>query len=553
MTILKTFTEKLKGVKEGALLALAMCFMVLIYAPIEIYSYNQDEFWYDMYDLIPIFTLMFVAAFLLLVILAVLVSSFNRKLYNAIFVFGTIGFISTYIQGNFMVGNLPRMDGTVVNWADYAKDKVYSLVLWLVVTIIVCVLVKLISCAKYIKIAGAVALCMTLMFALTLCSIVFTTKSYRGKLNAITTTESMFEMSQDTNFVIMVLDSTDSKTLYELIQSDDRYQSMFENFTYFSNTLGAYPYTKFSLPYILTGEYYQNDEPFDEFNIRAYQASRLFNNLEDSGYDVNVFADYDVLPKNDANLFSFDNHHNEFKIGSYSRFAKLQLKLVGLRYAPYQLKEKCMISTDWFDELMVVEGDASAFSEDNIDFYQSMQTQPVTYKEEPCFKYIHLEGAHLPFRYDKDMNVVESSDYVQCVEASMTLACEYLAKLNDAGVYDNTAIIIMADHGYSQELVSESAFSRQDPILLVKGKGERHPFTISDAPISFEDLQEAYERLMNGSSSTESFDYKDGEERTRRYLYYFYGDDKHMYEYMHEGWASDDTMYPTGNEYFYEE
>ncbi len=553
MEILRKTKEKLDAVKEGLLLALAMCFMMFIYAPLEIYSYNQNEFWYDIYDLLPMFLILFVGVFLVLAVMAVLVYSVSRRIYNVIFVAGTIGYISTYIQGTFMVKNLPRMDGTVANWAEYSKERMYSLILWIVVTLVACVIVKRVSCGKYVKVAGTVALCMTLMLLLTMCSFVITTKSYRGKVNSIATKKTLFEMSEDTNFIIFVLDSVDSKTLYDMIETDVRYQGNFEDFTYYPNTIGSYPYTIYALPYILTGEYYKNDESFDDYNIRAYQSSELLNNLKKQGYNINVFADSGVLPKYGANLFAFDNHHNEFRISSYTQFAKLQLKLVGLRYAPYQLKEKCMISTEQLDDLMVLEGDETVFSENIIDFNHAIQTRRVTYTEEPCFKYIHLEGAHLPFRYDENLNDIGCSTYAQCVRASVTVTSAYLAMLKDAQVYDNSVIIIMSDHGYDQVQVLDNAYGRQNPILFVKGVGEDHPLEISDAPISFEDLQEAYKRLMEGCPSTDAFDYQEGDQRERRYMYYFYGEEEYIYEYMHEDHAFIDNMHPTGVEYFLNE
>ena len=362
----------------------------------------------------------------------------------------------------------------------------------------------------------------------------------------------MFEMSQDTNFVILVLDSLDSKTLSEVIQNEERYRDVFKDFTYYPNTVGMYPYTTYALPHILTGICYQNDETFDDYNIRAYQSSELLNNLEKKGYNINVFMDPDIVPKYGENIFDFDNSHNEFKIGSWFEFAKIQVKLVGLRYAPYQIKYKCMILTEWIDELMVTEGDSEIYLDNNAIFYQSLAAEDITYIDEPCFKYIHLEGAHLPFRYDENMNVLEETSYTQCVKASVTVADAYLDKLREAGVYDNSVIIVMADHGYSEEQVLYNAFGRQNPILFVKGVRESHDLEISQAPISFDDLQEAYKRLLDGKPSAEVFDARENEERIRRYIYYYYGDEEHMYEYMLEGHAFDDVMTPTGESYTYE-
>ena len=73
---------------------------------------------------------------------------------------------------------------------------------------------------------------------------------------------------------------------------------------------------------------------------------------------------------------------------------------------------------------------------------------------------------------------------------------------------------------------------------------------ISEAPISYEDLQEMYRRLLNGAPGTEVFDAKEGDSRSRRTLIYYYIDEKHMAEFVQTGHAFDlDTLVPTGQTY----
>ena len=166
------------------------------------------------------------------------------------------------------------------------------------------------------------------------------------------------------------------------------------------------------------------------------------------------------------------------------------------------------------------------------------------------FKFIHLNGAHAPFIYDKDANVigVEQGSYRQSMEASITLAANYIQALKDSGAYDNTALIVMADHGYNGMGEKEEDFLRQAALLLIKGRNEQHDtMQISEAPISYEDLQEAYVRLLDGAQSDAVFDWKEGDTRERGFLEYAPGSEKHMVEYLQKGHAQDlTTMVPTG-------
>ena len=72
---------------------------------------------------------------------------------------------------------------------------------------------------------------------------------------------------------------------------------------------------------------------------------------------------------------------------------------------------------------------------------------------------------------------------------------------------------------------------------------------ISSAPISQSDYLEAYTRLLDGKQGDAIFDYKEGDARERRFLFYDYDEPTHFYEYMQTGYAGDvDTMYFTGVE-----
>ena len=130
----------------------------------------------------------------------------------------------------------------------------------------------------------------------------------------------------------------------------------------------------------------------------------------------------------------------------------------------------------------------------------------------------------------------------------MKIVSDYLDMLRKAGVYDNTAMIVMADHGFGYKDGEEVPLGRNNPLLAVKGMGEHHDIMqISEAPIAYDDLQEAYRRLLDGASSDQVFDAKEGDDRVRRYLYYDFTDEDHMVEYELHGHAEDvENLKPTG-------
>lgn len=210
-------------------------------------------------------------------------------------------------------------------------------------------------------------------------------------------------------------------------------------------------------------------------------------------------------------------------ISSIAQFMKLEIKLVGFKYMPFDLKRFCLTIPAEFSSLEKT--------------------------DDKCFRFIHLVGAHSPWHQDAQMNEIENGTYEQSIEASMTIVATYLQKLKDSGVYDNTAIMILSDHGYNIE-DDDSSEKRQHPILFVKGVGEHYDeLQVSSAPISQSDYLEAYSRLLDGRQGDAIFDYKEGDARKRRFLFYDYDEPTHFYEYMQTGYAgNEDTMYFTGVE-----
>lgn len=106
--------------RSAGLLSVAAGFMLFLYAPLEIYFNNKYEFWFDFYDLIPLCLLMFAVFTGVSFLLAFIVSKINTRLYHGFLTVYLIAFLCTYIQGNFMIGNLPHLDGSTVDWAQYS-------------------------------------------------------------------------------------------------------------------------------------------------------------------------------------------------------------------------------------------------------------------------------------------------------------------------------------------------------------------------------------------------------------------------------------------------
>lgn len=543
----------------GVLMAAAISFLLFLYAPVDLYCSNIDEFWFDFDVLLRMAAMMFGISLVTLTLLYLLAAWIHPYFYRIGLAVGLAVLLITYVQGNFLVGNLPVLDGTSISWEDYSTLRTESVILCIVVLTIVALLFLLLKKQLFGKACMYISACLSLMLLVTAITEVLGSDALEPKLKLQISTKNEFVMSGKQNFLIFMLDAADSREFSYLLEQNPEYRDIFADFTYYENTVGAYSCTRYAVPYILSGKWYECDTSFEEYMEDLYDKSPLIEELENRNYRIGLYEPDLHAQNND--VLRFDNiFEAEFKVKSYFGMARQELKLVGYRYAPYWLKKYCVLKQAAFDEQLEAgegSGEITASMENRV-FLDHLNAGGITVDNtENSFKFIHLEGAHSPYVYDAEVNIIDESQgtYAQNMEASVTLAERYLSALKKSGTYDNTAIIVMSDHGFNQDIdnadMGDNPFMRQCGLLLIKGVGEKHDtMQISEAPVSYEDLQEAYRRLLDGAWSDTVFDCREGDHRDRRYLWYAVTDEDYLVEYQQTGYASDlSTMIPTGREF----
>ena len=543
-----------KQLLPGILVAAAISFLVFLYAPVDLYCANVSEFWFDFSTLFLTALGMFAVSMVVLVLCYLIAWLIHPLLYRIALAGGLTLFLCTYIQGNFMIAKLPPLDGTSIWWEKYDILRKDTLILWAVVLALVVIAGVVLKKKKFENVVMFISGCMTPMLLVTACSTILTSGALTPKVHLHISEENEFRMSEDENFVIFVLDTADSREFSSLLEDHPEYREIFSDFTYYENMMGNYSCTMNAVAYMLSGEWFENQEPLQDYLNNVYRNSPLWEELRTRGYRIDLYED-DIRSDTDSVADNFGNvYPTTVRPSSYLELAKEELKLVGFRYAPYDLKRYCETREVYFDALQVSEPEgttAGSFTEDNMAFKEGLLENGVTMdQEQKNFKFIHLEGAHAPFIYGGDMEYIPGGDYRQNMEASIALAGKYMEAIKESGAYDNTAIIVMADHGYNGQgdETDRDVWLRPSPMFLVKGREEQHDtMQVSEAPVSYEDLWQAYMRLMDGAQSDALFDWKEGDERERRYLRYSFSETYHLVEYIQKGHAQDlDGMEPTG-------
>lgn len=521
-------------------MSLCLSFMLLFYEPLNMFSSNIEDFWFDIYSFFPVVLAQTLIAFVILSLFFIVIKKLNKKLYSFLIVCFFIGLVCTYIQGNFLAGSLPAIDGNWVDFDLFKTEKMISIILWVVVSAVILFSVYKF---KYVKVEKASFYLSLAIIAMLLTSMVpFLTKEgfFDSKKSLVTTIDGINDMSSDKNVIIFLLDATDSYRFNKEIEKLKKTKDIFRDFTYFPDTVGGYPFTQYSIPLIFSGEWYENKEAFPKYLTKAYDNSLVFKKLEDEGYTMSIYdsATFDSYTGNNYDRFTNIKPNLTF---NYLGLFKQEAKLIMYKYLPYQLKWRAEIDTL---DLGLARGLTSEiFKKNNVINYNRIRDEEFNIVDYKNFQFIHLEGAHNPQRYDINLNTVENGEYEGNLDACITILETYLNKLRDNEVYDNSAIVVMADHGWSK-----GDRGRSNPILYFKGFNEHHSYEVSDKKVSYENLVDAFIQIIDGDSADKLFEGIDNSKR--RYMFYDFGHEDKLKEHIQTGVAWDEsTLKSTGKVY----
>ena len=529
---------------HALILAFSISFMFCFYEPLQIFFTNRIEFDYEFRNIIGWITLLSVMFFLFLVLFFFLSEKLSKKLFYILFFLMAWMFFAMYVQGTILISDLPPTNGAAVDWSLYGKQRLQSFFLYGAV-FLACLCLLHFFRKKFWAYAAYGSLFITAVLSVTLAvTCVRTDGMKRSVISPRISTDDLNLVSSTQNFIVLVMDAMDSMTFQKLAETENpEYREYFEDFTYYPDTLAGYPYTRFSLPLILTGEWYENQETFTEFSTRVLKNSRLFSELENKGYSMSLYENEVICE--DRSFLRFTNiSDTRFEIDSPHRFMKDELWMSFYMFMPYQLKP---YAPDVFERLSHEDSTENLFSWDNIRIHDYFKENDLETTPDRRFIYIHAKGAHLPYEYDRDLNRIpeeENPTYIGNVQGTVTLVHEYLRLLKKAGTYDNSAVIIMGDHGYAED---DRSVGRQNPLLMVKGINEHHPFQTSENAVSFSDLMDAYQKLMDGASSEVLFPYT--KDRTRRYLYHVREDEITEFELKDASAWETESLKETGRQF----
>lgn len=532
-----TFKELL----PAYIIIFVFCYMLFIYEPLMMYATNKDDFWFDFGIMAGPVAVIFLIIFSIAAAVFTALFFLSRRIFRAVIITVFAVFVEFYIQGNILTKHLPALDGSEIDWGAYTSDNIITLCVGLVLAAGTVFALKKFGAVRLVMYAAGVSLAVFVMLSVSLVTTSVNNDLFQSKNNLICTSERFNTASSDKNFYIFMVDSQSASDFTQVISGQEQFRHTFDDFTYYPDTLSAYAYTRDSVPFLLSGRLNKNEEGFGDYSAHALNGSTLFRELDSRGYDLLLYdGELDWYGEKDYDIRNNPGLKNaNLKLG---RFMYQEVRYVWFKYLPYALKKLSGIEHLNFRDCV------DMFNWRNDVLYKEFKKTPLSKTPDALFSFIHAEGAHVPLDMDENMNRIEYGTYHQKTVATAKLIAAFLERLKANGAYDNSVIIIMSDHGYQPKEGQPDNYilSRFNPILLIKGAGEKHELAYSDKPVSYLDLPQAYTDLLDGKQSTELFP-DVSYPRTRTVIWYEIYKEEHMVEYQTDGKATEwDKFVETG-------
>ena len=197
--------------------------MLYINEPLLLYANNSDDLYFNLntifIPMIKIFLIVFIILSLIYSIIYIVNYKINKKdnIYNLVLIISFIAFFASYIQGNFLVGSLPSLDGATIPWSSYSGQNIITIIIWIILITVFVITIRKYKVNNVVKASQYVCISVFIMLFSALISTMLTHNVFNSKKVNYISKDNINNVSNNKNFYILVLDSIDSKHFYEVL------------------------------------------------------------------------------------------------------------------------------------------------------------------------------------------------------------------------------------------------------------------------------------------------------------------------------------------------
>lgn len=389
------------------------------------------------------------------------------------------------------------------------------------------------------------------------------------------TKQGIYTLSRQQNVLVFVLDTLQTDVVNEILAEDEKWAADLSGFTLFRNGVSAFPKTYASVPALLTGQAFDNSQPMSEYMGQSFRQKSLPAQLKSAGFDARLWTFVpqtllaDPLVADNVQLNELEGSGPDPWVTDRQLIADMTL----FRIAPHFLKS--WVYNDGLFRaggipwrgLMPIIGDSTetghpqecSLPEDQRRYSKQLRTFDTNFLDEflactnaslerPAFRFYHLNAGHHPFRFDRSYAYVGTREvnrqsYRDQVEGILTAMVTLFGRLRSLGIYENSTVLVLSDHGYGEGRVGiNDSLAGLPPgtgqssgdvpgnhvwgalaAVLVKPANATGELRISDAPVQLTDIPATVMDILGMHSEGGGMSmYKVEENQQRKRVHRFY-------------------------------
>ena len=484
-----------------------------------------------------------------------------------------------WFQGSVIVWKYGPLDGRAIPWNMYWVYGAIDTSIWFLI-----IFWAIIKTSFFYKFAHTIAKALILIQLLSVIVIfvqtprdLFNTRSY------IIDETSKFNFSKEKNVILIVIDAYQSDIFQEIITQNDNYRNIFNDFVYFRNALAPFSWTELSVPAILTGKFYDNSVKRSVFLKNAFLDKSIPKVLKDNGFEVDLFPlklwEYHEMYFDESICSNLKKRRNSIKV--HFKEIKETLLLFDLalfRHLPHFTKKYIYNDNQWFFYRLFPiyyrklkkhfnMSKNEVYKDEKFEgdeFIDSARSKHYFQTKNKVFKFYHLWGMHAPLVINEKSEIAlqveyNKENYTRQAKAYLESIKMFFEILKQEGVYNNSLIFIIGDHGSGRsrdmyinpvydshnaalnqvspngnyddlnQVSPEGNFqmykARGIPLVLAKPFNSREEFKISDAPVSLIDIPKTIMselKIKTDFPGLSMFEVEDDYKRKRYYGAYYW-------------------------------
>lgn len=541
-------------IKKAGPVCAAFCFTVFFIGILELYLNNIGQFPYTWKDLLGPTAGLFLVSSAALILLVSLV---RGKAFDVVLSVLAGLLLGAYVQGNFLHGDLGELTGDAIDWMSRTEYGIGNAVFWIVLVFLPLVLYLIPKTKKLWKnlmwLLPLMAAGMQIAgMAATILKTDFSAEDgiYSSQFHYLSD-EGIFELSDEKNILVFLLDRLDVKYIDKVLADEPGFLDDLEGFTYYPDYTAMYARTYPSVGYLLTGQVGYFDKSAGQYFDEAYRDGTFLPDLREAGYTTKLYMSdyycYTDVRQLEGLADNIADRGADIRLNRVEMLG-LMCQFSAFRYTPFLLKQFFWLSPESFKRAVTVESESEPFDTDSFRFKEELDSDPFTVQsEKKNFMYLHLKGSHAAYDMDEEGNILElgTGNVVDQTKGYFNLVKRYLDEMKRLGLYEDATIIILGDHGVSEDTEDLNRYKTTGFFVKPAGVSEGI-LKISEKQVSQANFQATVieEAGLDATAYGRSvFDIGEDEEMTRRFLYKVDGNENHeeaiLQEFEIRGRASD--------------